>query len=146
MVKIRRLIAEDVEAIYQIECNSFSKPWSCDAIEKELENPLAYYVVALEEDKIVGYAGMWQVMGEGQITNVAVDIAHRGHGIGTELMKALIEAGKQNQLEILLLEVRESNSFARGLYKKSGFKEVGLRKNFYEEPVENGILMAYDIV
>ena len=144
-MKIRTLISDDIDAIYQIECNSFSKPWSKNAIEQELENPLAYYVVAEKDSVAVGYAGMWQVMGEGQITNVAVDSGYRGNGIGKDLIKALIHAAKGNQLEVLLLEVRESNMAARGLYEQCGFTQTGLRKNYYEAPVENAILMEYKV-
>lgn len=139
---IRKGTKEDIEAIYNIELESFSVPWSLESITKELENEMAYYVVAEEEGQVLGYAGLWNVVGEGQITNIAVRPSGRRKGIGKKLVEGLIAYGKEKSLEVLILEVRQSNEAAIKLYSGAGFKEIGKRKNYYTKPTEDALLMA----
>lgn len=139
---IRKGTKEDIEAIYNIELESFSVPWSLESITKELENEMAYYVVAEEEGQVLGYAGLWDVVGEGQITNIAVRPSGRRKGIGKKLVEGLIAYGKEKSLEVLILEVRQSNEAAIKLYSGAGFKEIGKRKNYYTKPTEDALLMA----
>lgn len=139
---IRKGTKEDIEAIYDIELESFSVPWSLESITKELENEVAYYVVAEEEGQVLGYAGLWDVVGEGQITNIAVRPSGRRKGVGKKLVEGLITYGKEKGLEVLILEVRESNEAAIKLYSGVGFKDIGKRKNYYTKPTEDAILMA----
>lgn len=139
---IRKGTKEDIEAIYAIELESFSVPWSLESITKELENEMAYYVVAEEAGQVLGYAGLWDVVGEGQITNIAVRPSGRRKGIGKKLVEGLMAYGKEKGLEVLILEVRESNEAAIRLYSQAGFKDIGKRKNYYTKPTEDAILMA----
>lgn len=139
---IRKGTKEDIEAIYAIELESFSVPWSLESITKELENEMAYYVVAEEDGQVLGYAGLWDVVGEGQITNIAVRPSGRRKGIGKRLVEGLMAYGKEKGLEVLILEVRESNEAAIRLYSQAGFKDIGKRKNYYTKPTEDAILMA----
>lgn len=139
---IRKGTKEDIEAIYAIELESFSVPWSLESITKELENEMAYYVVAEEDGQVLGYAGLWDVVGEGQITNIAVRPSGRRKGIGKKLVEGLIAYGKEKGLEVLILEVRQSNEAAIKLYTGAGFKDIGKRKNYYTKPTEDAILMA----
>lgn len=139
---IRKGTKEDIEAIYNIELESFSVPWSLESITQELENEVAYYVVAEEDGQVLGYAGLWDVVGEGQITNIAVRPSGRRKGIGKKLVEGLIAYGKEKELEVLILEVRESNEAAIKLYSEVGFKDIGKRKNYYTKPTEDAILMA----
>lgn len=139
---IRKGTKEDIEAIYNIELESFSVPWSLESITQELENEVAYYVVAEEDGQVLGYAGLWDVVGEGQITNIAVRPSGRRKGIGKKLVEGLIAYGKEKELEVLILEVRESNEAAIKLYSEAGFKDIGKRKNYYTKPTEDAILMA----
>lgn len=139
---IRKGTKEDIEAIYAIELESFSVPWSLESITKELENEMAYYVVAEEAGQVLGYAGLWDVVGEGQITNIAVRPSGRRKGIGKKLVEGLMAYGKEKGLEVLILEVRESNEAAIKLYSQAGFKDIGKRKNYYTKPTEDAILMA----
>lgn len=141
-MEIRKATDADLESMYAIEVSSFSVPWSKASMEKDLVNPVATYLLAEEEGQIRGYIGVWNVMSEGQITNVAVEPNHRGKGIGQKLVQALVEYAKANELEVLILEVRESNAAAQKVYSKAGFKEVAIRKNYYTHPKENAMIMA----
>ena len=90
MPTVRQMTIADIEAVYALECRSFSVPWSVDSLKKEIANNLAYYVVLEENQGIVGYGGLWGVLGEGEVTNIAVHTAYRGRGYGHLIMNALI--------------------------------------------------------
>lgn len=141
MVKIRKMEREDVNQVYQIEKELFSMPWSKEDFLFALEKEKNLYLVALIENKVVGYCGLWGILDEGQITNVAIKKEKQGQGIGTLLLQQLLEQGYQNELLEYTLEVRESNLNAMHVYKKLGFREEGVRKNFYQNPAENAIIM-----
>lgn len=141
MVKIRKMEREDVNQVYQIEKELFSMPWSKEDFLFALEKEKNLYLVALIENKVVGYCGLWGILDEGQITNVAIKKEKQGQGIGTLLLQQLLEQGYQNGLLEYTLEVRESNLNAIHVYKKLGFREEGVRKNFYQNPAENAIIM-----
>lgn len=142
---IRKAMKEDSEGICALEEISFSTPWSKAAIEEEFNNPVAHYLVAEKEGQIVGYVGVWCVLDEGQITNIAVHKDYRGCGIGRQLVQALISFAKEQSLRILLLEVRAMNEVAINLYTTSGFDVLGRRKNYYKKPTEDAILMSCEI-
>ena len=100
------------------------------------------YLVCECNGVIAGYCGLWTVLGEGNITNMAVDKEYRKKGIGEALMKEMEKRGRQKDVDIFFLEVRQSNAAARRLYDKMGYKEIGTRKRFYERPVEDAIVMS----
>lgn len=141
MVKIRKMERADVNQVYQIEKELFSMPWSKEDFLFALEKEKNLYLVALIENKVVGYCGLWGILDEGQITNVAIKEEKQGQGIATLLLQQLLEQGYQNGLLEYTLEVRESNLNAIHVYKKLGFREEGVRKNFYQNPAENAIIM-----
>ncbi|MEF9959855.1 MAG: ribosomal protein S18-alanine N-acetyltransferase [Niameybacter sp.] len=143
---IRKATLGDVQSIYEIEVDSFSVPWSLESIAKELESSVAYYLIAEEEGQVLGYAGLWNVVGEGQITNIAVRPSGRRKGIGKQLIEGLMSYGQDRALEVLILEVRASNEPAINLYTGAGFTEVGKRKNYYTKPTEDALLMAYAFI
>ncbi len=130
---------EDAKELENLDQLCFAVPWSEKSFQEEAQNPLATYFVAKEDDKIVGYGGIWNVSGEGQITNIAVHPDMRKKGIASEILKRLISSSES--FEKIFLEVRESNTAAICLYEKYGFKKCGIRKNFYHSPTENGIIM-----
>lgn len=140
---VRKATQADSQGIYELEEMSFSKPWSKVSIDQEFENPVATYFVAEQDGQVIGYVGVWSVVGEGQITNVAVHKDYRGQGFGRQLIQALIAFAEEVKLEILLLEVRESNESAKKLYEGSGFEVIGKRKQYYTQPTEDALLMAY---
>ena len=144
-MEIRKATLKDVEGIHQVESNAFHDPWSQQAFKNELSNPITTYFVAEQDGEIIGFVGMWEVMGEGQITNVAVHTRERKKGIGQKLLDELIRYSKEKSLDVLLLEVRRSNKAASTLYKLKGFKEIGERKNYYTKPTEDAILMALNL-
>ena len=127
-------------AVLEQEC--FSDPWSEAALEEELYNPQASFIVAEDgEGGVLGYAGLHVVLDEGYIANVAVEEAARRHGVASALMDVYCRFG-QAHLAFLTLEVRASNTSAIQLYLKHGFEEVGRRKNFYSNPKEDAIIMT----
>lgn len=139
--KIELMNSSHIDGIFEVGKLSLKEAWNKESIEKELSNKLAKYLVALDGNKVVGFVGMWIVFDEGDITNVAVHPDYRKQGIGDLLINNLISLCKENNINSLTLEVRESNIKAQNLYKKHEFKEEGLRKNFYDNPKENAIIM-----
>lgn len=141
MVQIDRLSAEDLEQVGRMEQDCFSMPWSQKSFEELLDNPNAFYVVAREEGRVVGYCGAYLILDEADINQVAVAQDCRGRGIGrlmlTELLKRLKQAGAGS----VTLEVRKSNAPAIALYEGLGFHTEGIRKNFYEKPAEDALIM-----
>ena len=133
---------EDVDAVHAIEEQCFKTPWSKASFIREVtENQCARYVVVREDGKAIAYAGVWFVLDEGHITNIAVDPAKRGMGYGELVTRSLIQLSADSGMHCLELEVRRSNEIAQNLYHKLGFFNVGCRKNYYENS-EDAILMA----
>lgn len=133
-----------IKEIAQIERECFSMPWSEGALEEELYNPQASFIVAQRADgAVLGYAGLHVVLDEGYIDNVAVRKDYRGQGIADDLVDVFVRFGRAN-LAFLTLEVRPSNDPAIQLYMKHGFAQVGRRKNYYERPREDAIIMTLE--
>ena len=142
MYLVREMKLEDIEQVYLIEENTFPDPWSRDAFTKELtSNKHSIYMVVEEESSILAYAGLWNIVDEGYITNIAVKQDRRGEGLGKKVTQALIEEGKKHNILSFTLEVRVSNKNAINLYKKLGFEIYGVRKNFYDKPKEDAYVM-----
>ena len=142
-ITIEKMSASHTAKLALIEKECFSTPWSENALKEELENNYARFLVAVCEGEISGYIGAHNILGEVYITNVAVAKKYRRKGIGEKLIKNLVSLCESENAEFITLEVRESNTAAISLYKKMNFKEVGKRKNFYENPKEDAILMTY---
>lgn len=142
MLKIREMQEQDVCSAAKIEAENFSRPWSADGFLSAVKSEKTLYLLAELDGEIAGYIGMWIALDEGEITNVSVKKELQGRKIGAKLMKALTEAGKNRGVSSYFLEVRESNERAIRLYSSFGFENVGLRKNFYEDPVENAVVMC----
>lgn len=139
---IRGMIEEDIDAIVEIEKEVFSTPWSRESFLTEIrENLLAKYIVAEVEKKVVGYGGIWLILTEGHITNIAVKEKYRGLGIGEQLLNGLIVYCVSKEINSMTLEVRKSNIIAQNLYKKYGFIEYGLRPRYYSDNNEDAIIM-----
>lgn len=137
----RSMKASDIDGVYEVEKSAFVDHWSISAIKKELKNALARYLVAIEDDQIVGYIGSWYIIDEAHITNVAVHKNHRGKHIGDRLMSSFIEKCEEDGIDSITLEVRQSNDIAKNLYKKYGFKVGGIRKEYYKDNKEDAIIM-----
>ena len=130
-----------IDGIMEIENESFAIAWSRGAMKKELENKLAYYVTALDKDKVIGYGGMWHIVNEGHITNIAVRREYRQKGVGSAIVSGLINIAHEKEMIGLTLEVRKSNAAALALYKKFGFKLEGVRPEYYEDNKEDAYIM-----
>ena len=142
-VIIRRMRKEDLDAVTAIEEATFAIPWSRESFRQELErNVAARYLVAEVEGKVIGYAGAWIILDESHITNIAVEEAYRGQGIGRQLTQALIQYLSNLGACYATLEVRVSNIRAQNLYKSLGFVSVGKRKRYYEDNQEDAFLMV----
>ena len=140
--KLTPMTMEHVPLVAALERACFSRPWSEESLQGELWNDSAVVIVAEGEDgSVLGYAGLQTVLDEGYINNVAVDEKFRRQGIADELIKAFVRFGEAN-LAFLTLEVRASNAPAIALYAKHGFTEAGRRKNYYEAPKEDAVLMT----
>lgn len=141
-MQIRPMTKEDCVQVAAIEATSFSVPWSLKAFTETVEKENFRYYVAEEEGEIIGYCGFLFVLDEAEIPNVCVKSSARKRGVGKLMMSVLMEEAKKLGMAVLYLEVRESNTPARALYKSLGFEENGIRKNFYEHPVEHAVLMS----
>jgi ribosomal-protein-alanine N-acetyltransferase len=140
---IREAKREDARAMAKIEILCFSSPWSFEAILREIrENELARYIVCEENSRVVAYAGLWVVLNEGHIMNVAVHPDFREKGMGAAVLESLIErTGRESGVTDFTLEVRASNDAAIRLYERAGFREEGRRQGYYSEPCEDAVVM-----
>jgi len=143
--RIEKMTLQDLDRVLEIEAQSYKTPWSRRAFTSEItENTYAHYYVARSGGKIVGYVGMWVILDEAHITNIAVDPAYRRKGIGQKMLEAMFEKAKGFGASRMTLEVRVSNTGAQALYKKLGFQDRGLRKGYYTDTNEDAIIMWKD--
>ncbi|MBS4960396.1 MAG: ribosomal protein S18-alanine N-acetyltransferase [Clostridiales bacterium] len=141
MYKIKRMTEEHIDDVAEIEKECFTIAWTKEDFDREMKNNMAYYFVAESEGKIVGYAGLWHVVNEGQITNVAVLEEYRKQGIGAAFMEAFIDLAKRLEMIGLTLEVKISNLEAQRLYTRYGFRPEGFRKHYYQDTGEDAVIM-----
>ena len=140
---IVNVTASLLEQVEELEKRCFSLPWTWEMLMSQLPDDEHEFLAAVDENgKLLGYVGMMTVLDEGYISNVAVDPDNRRQGIGEKLIRELLERCRLRQLSFVTLEVREHNEPAIALYSKMGFVPVGLRKNYYEAPKENALLMT----
>lgn len=139
---VKSMSLEHLDDIMILENLCFKIPWSKNSFIQELtQNNSAIYLVAVDTERAVGYGGMWKVLDEGQITNIAVHPEYQRKGIGSSILEEMINAAKDSKIQNMTLEVRESNRAAKALYKKFGFVEEGIRKAYYADNGENAIIM-----
>ena len=138
---IEKMNSSHVAQIAQLEKICFSDPWSEKSVASELDNKLAFWLVAVEEARVAGYIGSQTVMDETDMMNVAVHPDFRRQGIAEALVNTLVENLKQMGSRCLTLEVRASNAPAIILYEKLGFAEIGRRKNYYRNPREDALIL-----
>lgn len=136
------MVVEDIPAVVKIEQESFAIPWTQEVFEHEMTgNDYAHYVVAVDGEEVIGHCGMWIVLDECHITNVAVRLHMRGNGIGEALMREAIGICKEMDVRLMTLEVRTTNDTAQNLYRKLGFQDGGIRKNYYTDDHEDALVM-----
>ncbi|WP_028563143.1 ribosomal protein S18-alanine N-acetyltransferase [Paenibacillus pinihumi] len=138
----RSMQLEDVPVICQIEQQAFTSPWTAEAFINELtNNHFARYMVMEWEDKVIGYGGMWTIMDEAHVTNIAVCEGYRGQGLGERLLHELQRTAVFFGAGRMTLEVRVSNEPAKNLYRKLGFEPSGVRPGYYSDNGEDALIM-----
>lgn len=145
-IEIRRMTIDDVDGVMEVDRLSFRIPWSRESFESEVngKNPAVYFV-ADYEGRICGYMGVWHIVDEGHITNVAVHPEFRQKGIGDMLVKRTLADGAAKGINAFTLEVRASNEAAQKLYENNGFSSAGIRKRYYEDNNEDAVIMWSEI-
>lgn len=146
VVSIRQMKVEDAAAIAEMEHQTFSDAWSEKAILDTLRNPKTICLVAEKIGKIVGYCIVYTADDEADIARIAVLKESRRFGIASELIHALDVICWENQIQIIMLDVRVSNDGARAFYEKHGFTQDGIRENYYKNPIEDAILMSRAVI
>lgn len=170
-VDVERMLLEDIAAVMEIEKTAFPRPWPEKAYRYELaENPNAYFIVARMQGappqqpsrlqwlaqllkpaapavsaparRVVGFAGMWMYVDEAHIATIATHTTWRGRGIGERILISLMREAQHRNAALVTLEVRISNTVAQRLYLKYGFEEVGRRKGYYHDNLEDALLMT----
>ena len=136
---IVEMTPEHIPQIALLEKECFSLPWSENALSEEIDNENSHFLGAYSE-KVLGYIGVQEICGEAYITNIAVFNDYRKLGIGRKLLKTAICNAELRNCDFITLEVRESNQSAIFLYESEEFENAGIRKNFYTDPIENGII------
>lgn len=138
---IRRMQGSDLSYAAELEMRYFSVPWTRRQLTESLEDPKYLFLAAEEDGRVVGYAGLLLNLDEGDITNIVVEEAYRGRGIGKALTKGLLEEGRRLGMRAFTLEVRAGNERAIRLYERLGFIQEGVRRRFYEHPAEDALIM-----
>lgn len=138
----RYMREEDIDQVLEVEHASFTTPWSREAFYNELyNNKFAVYIVLEEDNKILGYCGAWIVIDEAHVTNVAILPEYRGRKLGEALLSKLMSIAIEMGARSMTLEVRVSNHVAQSLYRKLGFQNGGIRKKYYSDNQEDGLVM-----
>ncbi|MGG6310573.1 ribosomal protein S18-alanine N-acetyltransferase [Paenibacillus macerans] len=141
-ITFRNMKLGDIPDIMVIEHESFTLPWSEEAFRNELtHNHFARYLVMEQRGEPIGYAGMWTILDEAHVTNIAVRTAYRGHHLGERLLRRMMDWAVELGMIRMTLEVRVSNTVARSLYGKMGFTPAGVRKGYYSDNHEDALIM-----
>ena len=143
-IEIQKMTKEHLKQIENILEEQFDKFWNANVLDKELENPSSTYIVAISEGQVVGYAGLWQPLDEGHITNIVTKKEKRGNKIATKMLEELIQIAKNRNLKYVTLEVNVHNDIAINLYKKYNFKEVGRRTKYYNG-TDDALIMTKEL-
>ncbi|MBB5172627.1 ribosomal-protein-alanine N-acetyltransferase [Texcoconibacillus texcoconensis] len=141
-VRIRMMEESDLEDVLLVEHESFQKPWSKNAFLNELHiNKFAHYLVVECDGRVIGYCGLWVIIDEAHITNIAILSHYRRQGYGQRLLKEALQLARNKGAERLSLEVRVSNLGAQAMYQNFGFQTGGIRKNYYTDNQEDALVM-----
>ncbi|MCL2703773.1 MAG: ribosomal protein S18-alanine N-acetyltransferase [Defluviitaleaceae bacterium] len=141
MLEIIPMEQHHLDAVYAVEKVSFAVPWSLQMLADDLAKPESVYYVALEDGEVVGYGGIWHVINEGHITNIAVAPHKRRRGIGAALLEKIISSAVMLEMVGIQLEVRVGNYDAQRLYMKNGFILERIRKNYYSDTGEDALVL-----
>jgi len=145
-VLFRKMELQDLEAVHRIESECFTLPWSLSAFYNELvNNHFATYLVMEVDGQLAGYGGMWNIIDEAHVTNIAVRPSYQGRGLGKRLLRELMALAAALGSRRMTLEVRVSNHIAIRLYEQMGFRATGVRKEYYSDNREDALVMWADL-
>ena len=139
--EIAEMLPEDAAEVAQLEKQIFSMPWSAEGFLSSLQSQDTLYLKVTLDGRVIAYCGLLQSFDEADITNVAVSADFRGRGVGSAMLRELMARGCRRGIRRYTLEVRTGNAAAIALYHKLGFCDAGIRKNFYERPREDALIM-----
>jgi len=141
-VEIKEMKEEHLDCVMIVENLSFKIPWSRNSFLEELiNNDIAIYFVAISKGQVIGYGGLWRILDEGHITNIAIHPEFRRCGAASKIMDKILNVCDKNGIKSLTLEVRKNNFAAQNLYGKYGFKIEGMRKGYYSDTGEDALIM-----
>jgi [ribosomal protein S18]-alanine N-acetyltransferase len=141
-ITFRNMTVDDLDEVMEVEVNSFTIPWSREAFFNELtKNQFAQYLIVEVDQRVVGYCGVWIIIDEAHITNIALLPEYRGLKLGEALMAKVMELAREMGAIRVTLEVRVSNERAQNLYRKFGFEEGAIRKQYYTDNMEDALVM-----
>ncbi len=142
----RRMEPTDVSRVAVIEAEAFTSPWKADTFQTLLQRPGAeLWVLDDPQDGVMAYAVLWCILDQGELANIAVMSGHRGKGHGRRLLELVLDVARKRGVKSIYLEVRASNERAAALYRDFGFTHMGLRRDYYDNPVEDAILMVANL-
>lgn len=142
MFSIRKMRREDVAEVAELEKKIFPDAWSENAILETWKQRQTMLLIALEDRKIIGYLILYFVLEDGEIARIAVADEYRRKGVAGKMLRELALLCRENGVNRLMLDVRESNEPAKAFYARQGFEVDGIRKDYYTNPVENAVLMS----
>jgi [ribosomal protein S18]-alanine N-acetyltransferase len=142
-VHLRDMVTADVPAVVAIERASYTMPWSDATFRGLLRRRDAEMVSAEADGSVIGYAAFWCVVDQGELGNVAVSAKWRGYGLGGRLVEEVLRRAALRGVREVFLEVRPTNTVARNLYERLGFRPVGRRRNYYQAPVEDALVLRH---
>ena len=145
MIEVHRISENDIQAVAALEADIFSDAWSVKSVSETYENRNALILGAYKEEVLAGYVIFYYVLDEGEIARIAVSPTCRRQGVAEEIFQGLLAFCAEKEIERILLDVRVSNEPAKAFYRKAGFEEDGIRKNFYDDPKEDALLMSMTI-
>jgi [ribosomal protein S18]-alanine N-acetyltransferase len=141
-VSVRPLAADDVDAVVAIEAEAFTTPWSADTFVGLMDRDTVESLVMVDDlGTVLGYAVLWCILDQGELANIAIVPDRRGGGLGAWLLHKVCDVARSRGVKKLFLEVRTSNEAAIGLYRRFGFNDVGARRDYYESPREDALVM-----
>ena len=144
-VELVQLEAIHLPRVMEIENRCFSQPWSKEDFLRLLDKPDSVCLVALAEGRVIGYSCCWIMIESAELGNLAVDPDYQCRSVGSKLLKETIKVYRRRKVAAIFLEVRTSNRKAIELYEFFGFSKIGLRREYYTQPVEDALIMKLDL-
>lgn len=145
-IDVGPLTWDQIDSVVAIESAAFTTPWQPDTFRDLLERDGIILLTMTEGREVIGYAVLWCILEQGELANIALAEKRRGEGLGAHLLRQVLHRAKERGVEKLFLEVRESNAAALALYDRFGFEQVGVRRNYYQRPVEHAHVMLATLV